>query len=136
MGKLFEEDVAPQRTPLDYTGQFNPLEQPLEKYQYTQLAHEVDLETAIMSGNLNGTETYRKLARLGPQVMPFIVEDLRQQVSWWKMEMIWEFSAEVLSQCVVFPREIRGRVEPVRQTIVTWWDAAGEAAYKELSKSQ
>jgi hypothetical protein len=68
----------------------------------------------------------------GPRVLPFLIEDLREQGQWWKIQMTVMFADFTLSSPIVFPEEIKSSLEPTRDRVIEWWEETGEMAYTSL----
>ena len=84
-----------------------------------------------MSVRFEEARSYQDLKSQGPRVIPFLVEDLRQQPqgSWWRIQMVDTYAANTLGQPIDFPEAIRGRLGPVKETVVEWWETTGRVAY-------
>jgi hypothetical protein len=97
---------------------------------YRMLAQEVDDDTRFASGNFGSWSlSYQYLTEMGAKAVPYLVEDLREEMSWWRVHLVCELAVSSMGQCVYFPPEIQGRMEPVRQRVINWWCAISELVY-------
>ena len=88
---------------------------------YAELAVKINDETAVWSGGYHRSKQYRDLKGIGVGILPFLVEEIRSPGTWWRMQMVCEISETSLGQCIYFPPEIRGKLEPVQEKIEEWW---------------
>jgi hypothetical protein len=98
---------------------------------YIEQAKKVDRDTQNLAGGFNRVESYSELKLHGPEILPLLVEDIGHKPQWWEIQMIREFTEEVLEQCIVFPKEVRGKLQPVADRVTDWWNIGGHQSYNE-----
>ena len=106
---------------------------PIDKDVYLQQADYVDYDTSIMSGGFQRVQSYKNLSAFGVAIMPHLIQDLRIDPDWWRVQMVSEIAARDFSQNVLIARDIRGQLLPVRSAYIRWWNNfVREAMFDEL----
>ena len=70
-------------------------------------------------------EAMQAILAAGPDVLPLVVEELRERGGHWYMA-IRMLGAEAGMDVPEFPQQIRGRVPAMRQFMLDWWDAQAD----------
>lgn len=87
-----------------------------------------------MGGGHEKTAEYQQLLAEGAAVFPFLIEDLRQGYSNWRMCMASDLSQVALGGRIVVERSEITDSDSAAKKVVAWWDQTGQAIY-ELHQS-
>ncbi len=104
--------------------------------EYQRLASIVDEETIFLSGGFDREQCYQDLLVLGPRILPDLLEDIAGEGSWWQFQMVGSLAQTAFGQTIYFDPDIRGKVQPVRQRYLDWWEKDGRDAFNAWQQNQ
>lgn len=104
----------------------------LSEERYRELASAVDEETFVLSGGFNSTSSYLDLLTRGSEVVPMLIEDLKQSGNWWRIQMVSYFASVVFELPIDFPEEILGQLDPVNDRVQKWWTEVGQQHFGSI----
>jgi hypothetical protein len=95
---------------------------------------EVDRENRFRSGSFETTTSYQNLVEIwSARALPFLIEDIRKEGTWWQFQMVGQLGVTALQQSILYPPEIQGYFGLVKARTLDWWDTVGQQSYQELS---
>lgn len=107
------------------TGEAVPNEEAV-KAQYRRLAARLDEETQVWSGSFDRHEDFVKVVELKEAAARLLLADLADRSDaedrhnpWWRLQAVGTIAAN-LDKKIVYPREIKGRLEPIREATLEW----------------
>jgi hypothetical protein len=84
-----------------------------------------------MSTGYEESKPYQILRSYGEASLPYLIENISRNMSWWRSQMICELTALALDQCIYFEPGTLSQASAVQERIVAWWAANGQAAAQE-----
>ncbi|HVV25651.1 MAG TPA: hypothetical protein VHC21_01290 [Candidatus Saccharimonadales bacterium] len=96
------------------------------KSYYAQYSAALDADTEFWSGNFDRYEAFGRVVALREAALPLLLAELADRSDaedrhnpWWRLQAVGTIAAQ-LDKKIDYPREIRGRVEPIREATLEW----------------
>jgi hypothetical protein len=94
--------------------------------QYARMAARLDEATEFWSGSFDRHEDFGKIVELKESGLRLLLEELSDRSDaedrhnpWWRLQAVGTIATN-LDKKIEYPREIRGRVEAIREATLEW----------------